>query len=71
MHFLCMFMHTHVLFVYFYAYKYIFCVFVYALTEKNFVYGIEDLNILLGNFEGNHERLRKISKLEFSKIIGI
>ena len=45
--------------------------FVYALTEKNFVYGIEDLNILLGNFEGNHERLRKISKLEFSKIIGI
>ena len=42
-----------------------------ALTEKKFPYGIEDLNILLGNFEGNFERLRKISKLEFIKIKSI
>ena len=42
-----------------------------ALTEKKFPYGIEDLNILLGNFEGNFERLRKISKIEFTKIKSI
>ena len=42
-----------------------------ALTEKKFPYGIEDLNILLGNFEGNFERLRKISKIEFIKIKSI
>ena len=41
---------------------------VYALSGKKFPYGIEDLNILFGNFEGNHDKLRKISKLEFTKI---
>ena len=45
--------------------------FVSALTEKEFPYGVEDLNILLGNFEGNFERLRKISKIEFTKIKSI
>ena len=42
-----------------------------ALNEKKFPYGIEDLNILLGNFEGDFERLRKISKIEFIKIKSI
>ena len=42
--------------------------FVYALTEKNFVYGIEDLNILLGNFVGNHAKLKKLSGFNFTKV---
>ena len=41
---------------------------VYALSHKKFPYGIEDLNILFGNFEGNHDKLRKISQIEFTKI---
>ena len=45
--------------------------FVNALTNKKFPYGVEDLNILLGNFEGNFERLRRISKIEFTKINSI
>ena len=40
----------------------------HALSDKKFPYGIEDLNILFGNFEGNHDKLRKISKIEFTKI---
>ena len=39
-----------------------------VLTDKKFPYGIEDLNILLGNFQGNHEKLKKISGIEFTKI---
>ena len=42
-----------------------------ALTEKNVSYGIEDLNILLGNFVGNFERLRMISNIKFTKIKSI
>ena len=45
--------------------------FVNALTNKKFPYGVEDLNILFGNFEGNFERLRRISKIEFTKIKSI
>ena len=45
--------------------------FVNALANKKFPYGVEDLNILLGNFEGNFERLRRISKIEFTKIKSI
>ena len=38
------------------------------MTNKNFPYGIEDLNILSGNFRGNHKKLEKLSGLKFAKI---
>ena len=40
-------------------------------SHKKFPYSIEDLNILFGNFEGNHDKLRNISKIEFTKIRNI
>ena len=43
----------------------------HAITEKNFPYGIEDLNILSGNYQGNHEKLKKLSGLKFIKIRSI
>ena len=43
----------------------------HAMTVKNFPYGIEDLNILSGNFQGNHKKLEKLSGLRFIKIRSI
>ena len=42
-----------------------------ALTNKKFAYGIEDLNILLGNFQGNHTKLKKLSGINFTKVRSI
>ena len=42
-----------------------------ALTNKKFAYGIEDLNILLGNFQGNHTKLKKLSGINFTKVRNI
>ena len=39
-----------------------------ALNNRRSVYGTEDLNILLGNFQGNYEKLRKLSGIKFTKI---
>ena len=39
-----------------------------ALNDINFEYGIEDLNILVGNYTGNHNKLKNLSKLTFKKI---
>lgn len=39
-----------------------------ALVDKKFAYGIEDLNILLGNFVGNHAKLKKLSGFNFTKV---
>ena len=39
-----------------------------ALNNRRSVYGIEDLNILLGNFQGNYEKLRKLSGIKFTEI---
>ena len=44
---------------------------IHVLSDKKFPYGNEDLNILFGNFEGNHEKLRKISKIEFTKVTSV
>ena len=30
-----------------------------ALNNTNFEYGVEDLNILVGNYVGNHKKLQK------------
>ena len=43
----------------------------YALSDQKFAYGIEDLNILLGNFQGDYERLKKLSGIKFTKIKSI
>ena len=39
-----------------------------ALNYKNFEYGIEDLNILVGNYTGNHKKLQNLCKFTFKKI---
>ena len=39
-----------------------------ALNDRKFAYGIEDLNILFGNFQGSHKKLEKISGIKFTKI---
>ncbi len=39
-----------------------------AIHNKNWIFGVDDLNLLVGNFTGNFERLKKISKLDFIKI---
>ena len=43
----------------------------YALSDQKFAYGVEDLNILLGNFQGDYERLKKLSGIKFTKIKSI
>ncbi len=44
-----------------YAYK-------QALNDINFEYGVEDLNILVGNYTGNHKKLKNLTNLVFKKI---
>ncbi|MGY5146815.1 MAG: SDR family oxidoreductase [Candidatus Nitrosopumilus sp. bin_7KS] len=40
-----------------------------AIINSKFDFGIDDLNILIGNFKGNHKRLSKISKIEFKSVL--
>ncbi len=40
-----------------------------AITNSKSDFGIDDLNILIGNFKGNHEKLRKMTKMKFQSII--
>ncbi len=40
-----------------------------AITNPKSIFGIDDLNILIGNFKGNHKRLSKISKIEFQSVL--
>ena len=39
-----------------------------ALNDINFEYGIDDLNILVGNYTGNHKKLQKLCNFTFKKI---
>ena len=39
-----------------------------ALTDINFEYGVEDLNILVGNYVGNHKKLQNLCNFKFKKI---
>ncbi|MEC7711472.1 MAG: NAD(P)H-binding protein [Thermoproteota archaeon] len=39
-----------------------------ALNDINFEYGIEDLNILVGNYTGNHKKLKNLCNFTFEKI---
>jgi len=38
-----------------------------ALDNSNSNYGIDDLNIMIGNFTGNHNKLKKLTRLKFKK----
>lgn len=40
-----------------------------AITNSKSDFGIDDLNILIGNFKGDHKRLSKISKIEFKSVL--
>jgi len=40
-----------------------------AIINSKSDFGIDDLNILIGNFKGNHKRLSKISKTEFKSVL--
>jgi len=42
-----------------------------AIINSKSDFGIDDLNILIGNFKGNHERLSKISKIKFQSVLEI
>ncbi len=42
-----------------------------AIINSNSDFGIDDLNILVGNYEGNYERLSKISKMKFQSVLEI
>ena len=39
-----------------------------AITNKKSDFGIDDLNILIGNFKGDHKKLRKIAQMRFQSI---
>ena len=39
-----------------------------ALNDINFSYGVEDLNILVGNYTGSHEKLKNLCNFAFKKI---
>ena len=39
-----------------------------AITKPKQDFGVDDLNILIGNFNGNHKKLQKISKISFQSI---
>ena len=40
-----------------------------AITNPNSDFGVDDLNILIGNFKGNHNKLRKIAAIKFQSVI--
>jgi len=40
-----------------------------AITNSKSDFGIDDLNILIGNFKGNHQKLSKISKIKFQSVL--
>ena len=39
-----------------------------ALNDISFAYGVEDLNILVGNYVGNHKKLQNLCNFKFQKI---
>ncbi|MDH3695903.1 MAG: NAD-dependent epimerase/dehydratase family protein [Nitrosopumilus sp.] len=40
-----------------------------AITNSKSDFGVDDLNILIGNFKGNHNKLRKITGMEFQSVV--
>lgn len=42
-----------------------------ALHNQKSVFGVEDLNILIGDFIGNHKKLQKLSKMKFKTYLEV
>jgi len=40
-----------------------------TITNSKSDFGIDDLNILIGNFKGNHQKLSKLSKIKFQSVL--
>ncbi len=40
-----------------------------AITNPKSDFGVDDLNILIGNFKGNHNKLRRITGMKFQSVI--
>ncbi len=40
-----------------------------AITNSKSDFGVDDLNILIGNFKGNHNKLRRITGMKFQSVI--
>ena len=40
-----------------------------AITNLKSDFGVDDLNILIGNFKGNHNKLRKITGMKFQSVM--
>jgi nucleoside-diphosphate-sugar epimerase len=40
-----------------------------AIRNSKSNFGIDDLNILIGNFKGNHKKLSKLSKIKFQSVL--
>ena len=40
-----------------------------AITNPKSDFGVDDLNILIGNFKGNHNKLQKITRMKFHSIV--
>ncbi len=40
-----------------------------AIRDSKSNFGIDDLNILIGNFKGNHKKLSKLSKIKFQSVL--
>ena len=40
-----------------------------AISNPKSDFGVDDLNILIGNFRGDHDKLRKITKISFESIV--
>ena len=42
-----------------------------VITNRKSDFGIDDLNILIGNFKGNNDKLRKITKIKFQSVMNL
>ena len=42
-----------------------------AITNLKSDFGVDDLNILIGNFKGNHKKLIKITEMKFQSVIDL
>ena len=40
-----------------------------AINNKNSNFGIDDLNILVGDFKGNYKQLEKITQIKFESVV--
>ena len=40
-----------------------------AITNSKSDFGVDDLNILIGSFKGNHNKLRKITEMKFQSVM--